>query len=68
VGCPVQTFVSAPLPEKIFRFHRVLRDAGLLHDLDVPSSASVAPLRETAAIAAELRQRIHAQQAHPLLS
>ncbi|MBB6186620.1 mitochondrial fission ELM1 family protein [Rhodanobacter sp. MP7CTX1] len=68
VGCPVHTFVSAPLPEKIFRFHRVLRDAGLLHDLDVQSPASVAPLRETAAIAAELRQRIQAQQARPLLS
>jgi uncharacterized protein len=68
VGCPVHTFVSARLPEKIFRFHRVLRDAGLLHDLDVQSPASVAPLRETAAIAAELRQRILAQQARPLLS
>jgi mitochondrial fission protein ELM1 len=68
VGCPVHTFVSAPLPEKIFRFHRVLRDAGMLHDLDVQSPAPVEPLRETAAIAAELRQRIQAQQAHPLLS
>ena len=67
VGCPVYTFVSVPLPEKIFRFHRVLRDAGLLHDLDVQSPAPVAPLRETAAIAAELRQRIQAQQARPLL-
>jgi uncharacterized protein len=67
VGCPVHTFVSAPLPEKVFRFHRVLRDAGLLHDLDVQSPAPVAPLRETAAIAAELRQRIQAQQARPLL-
>ena len=60
VGCPVHTFVSAPLPQKIFRFHRVLRDAGLLHDLDVQSPPSHAPLRETAAVVAELRQRIHA--------
>jgi len=67
VGCPVHTFVSAPLPEKIFRFHRVLRDAGLLHDLDVQSPEPHAPLRETAAIAAELRHRIQAQQARPLL-
>jgi len=67
VGCPVHTFVSAPLPEKILLFHRVLRDAGLLNDLDGPSPAPHAPLRETAAIAAELRQRIQAQQARPLL-
>jgi hypothetical protein len=40
----------------------------MLHDLDVQSPAPVEPLRETAAIAAELRQRIQAQQAHPLLS
>jgi len=67
VGCPVHSLVSAPLPDKIFRFHRVLRDAGLLNDLDVTSPTPHAPLRETADIATELRQRIQAQQARPLL-
>jgi len=67
VGCPVHTFVSTPLPQKIMRFHRVLRDAGLLHDLDVKAPAPATPLRETAAIAAELRQRIHLHQTQPML-
>ncbi|MEP6897063.1 MAG: ELM1/GtrOC1 family putative glycosyltransferase, partial [Rhodanobacter sp.] len=63
VGCPVQTFVIAPLPAKIERFHRALRNAGLLHDLDRDASAPSGPLRETATIAAELRSRIQLQQA-----
>ncbi|HEY8683303.1 MAG TPA: mitochondrial fission ELM1 family protein [Rhodanobacter sp.] len=62
VGCPVHTFVSASLPVKIGRFHRALRDAGQLHDLDVVSALPVAPLRESAAIAGELRKRIAARQ------
>ncbi|CAM5630197.1 hypothetical protein SALBM135S_05842 [Streptomyces alboniger] len=36
VGCPVLTFIRAPLPPKIARFHQTLRDAGLLHDIDAP--------------------------------
>ncbi|MGY3041189.1 mitochondrial fission protein ELM1 [Rhodanobacter sp. TND4EL1] len=59
VGCPVQTFVNAPLPAKIERFHRALREAGHLQDLDAPASLTQAlPLRETAAIADALRTRI----------
>jgi uncharacterized protein len=58
VGCPVQTFVTAPLPAKIARFHRALREANRLHDLDSMATPSSAPLRETASIAAELRARI----------
>jgi mitochondrial fission protein ELM1 len=64
VGCPVQTFVTAPLPAKIERFHRVLRTEGLLHDLHRRASAPApaTPLRETAIIAAELRLRIQLRQ------
>jgi len=63
VGCPVQTFVVSPLPPKIERFHRALRDAGLLHDLDAPLPRQrQLPLRETAALAHTLRQRIVAHQ------
>jgi mitochondrial fission protein ELM1 len=59
VGCPVQTFVAAPLPPKIERFHHALRSAGLLQDLDAAAAAKRAPpLRETGAIASTLRERI----------
>jgi len=58
VGCPVLTFVNAPLPEKILRFHQALRDAGLLHDIDSSLLAAQTPLRETAQIAALVRARI----------
>ncbi|HWX66782.1 MAG TPA: mitochondrial fission ELM1 family protein [Rhodanobacter sp.] len=62
VGCPVQTFVTAPLPAKIARFHRALREAGLLQDLDSNAGPAAMPLRETASIANELRVRIQSQQ------
>jgi len=63
VGCPVETFVTAPLPAKIARFHQALRAAGLLQDIEADASGTRAPpLRETAAIAATLRERI---LAHP---
>ncbi|MGH8159864.1 MAG: mitochondrial fission ELM1 family protein [Rhodanobacter sp.] len=66
VGCPVQTFVTSVLPAKIERFHQVLREAGLLQDLDTPAPAHRSPpLRETAAIATELRERIHQHQRDP---
>lgn len=59
VGCPVQTFVSNPLPAKLERFHHALREAGLLQDLDAPAPPEHRPpLRETAAIAITLRERI----------
>jgi uncharacterized protein len=66
VGCPVQTFITAPLPAKIERFHRALRMEGLLHDLHRGASNPVMPLRETTTIAAELRSRIAARQAQTL--
>jgi len=62
VGCPVHTLVMAPLPEKIERFHSELRDAGRLYPLDAAATPPVAPLRETAAIAALLRERIAERQ------
>ena len=65
VGCPVQTFVTAPLPPKIERFHRALRDAGRIHDLGISASTHVVPLRETASIAAALRTRIQSRQSQP---
>ena len=60
VGCPVQTLVLAPLPDKLARFHRSLREAGLLHDLDSEPAAQQTPLRETETIADALRRRISA--------
>ena len=63
VGCPVHTYVMGSLPEKIERFHRELRGAGRLHALDTVAGAPKQPLRETAAIAATLRERIAARQA-----
>lgn len=57
VGCAVHTFVRDPLPEKLARFHRELREQGLLHDLDDSAPIRQTPLRETATIAAQLRRR-----------
>jgi uncharacterized protein len=61
-GCPVQTLLGAPLPPKMERFHAALREAGLLQQLDRPLAERPPPLRETAAIAGILRERIHAAQ------
>jgi uncharacterized protein len=58
VGCAVHTHVAAPLPDKLARFHQALRERGLLHDLDDAAPAHQPPLRETAAIAAELHRRM----------
>ncbi|TBR36316.1 MULTISPECIES: mitochondrial fission ELM1 family protein [Dyella] len=63
VGCPVQTFAPQPLPDKIFRFHRALREAGLLYDLaddDLPKRQ--VPLRELAPVVEVLRGRIDEHQ------
>lgn len=68
VGCPVRTFVTAPLPKRIERFHRALRDTGLLHDVDFDAPTAHPPLRETAAIAAELQKQILARQAQQTVS
>ena len=62
VGCPVLSYIRAPLPPRIERFHRSLRDAGLLHDLDASALAPQTPLRETARIAALIRARIAAAE------
>lgn len=63
VGCPVSTFSPWPLPAKIERFHRSLRDAGYLGDLDpAPDARPTAPLRETAALARILIERIHERE------
>lgn len=66
VGCPVQTFVSAPLPAKIQRFHHALHTAGRLTDLaDATPPRLQAPLRETRQLAAIVRQRIQAHDTWP---
>ncbi len=63
VGCPVQTWLSAPLPPKIERFHHTLRSAGLLHDLGESAPPNTtAPLRETETIASTLAALIAARQ------
>ena len=59
VGCPVQTLVLAPLPPRIARFHRSLREGGWLGGELPPRE----PLRETAALAARVREAIRAP--HP---
>ncbi len=66
VGCPVHTLVNAPLPPRILRFHAALREAGLLHDIDVRSLAAQTPLRETARIARLVHARIAAAPARSL--
>ncbi|MEO7067079.1 MAG: mitochondrial fission ELM1 family protein [Rhodanobacter sp.] len=63
VGCPVSTFVTSPLPTKLQRFHQSLHQAGLLHDLGNTAPSTQAPLRETAAIAKIVLQRIASAQA-----
>ncbi|RAP56975.1 mitochondrial fission ELM1 family protein [Oleiagrimonas sp. MCCC 1A03011] len=57
-GAPVHTLVPETLPPKLARFHAALRQRGLLHDLEDEAPTTTAPLRETAAIAAELRRRL----------
>ncbi len=64
VGCPVQTHVIAPLPDKIRRFHEALRSANRLTDLDDSRAPTPQePLRETEMIARRLRERIDATSA-----
>ena len=59
-GVPVHTVAATPLPEKIARFHAALRERGLLTEAGETRTA-VAPLRETRAVAVELRKRIAAR-------
>ncbi|MDE2496305.1 MAG: mitochondrial fission ELM1 family protein [Xanthomonadaceae bacterium] len=59
-GVPVHTVAVTPLPEKIARFHAALRERGLLTEAGETRN-SVAPLRETQAVAVELRKRMAAR-------
>jgi mitochondrial fission protein ELM1 len=59
-GVPVHTVTTTPLPEKIARFHAALHERGLLTEMG-ETRAAVAPLRETQAVAAELRTRMAAR-------
>jgi mitochondrial fission protein ELM1 len=61
VGCPVHTLVVAPLPDRLATFHQSLREAGLLHDIEAMTPPRQMPLRETSAIADELRRRMDAR-------
>jgi mitochondrial fission protein ELM1 len=62
VGCPVQTFSIAPLPAKIERFQRTLRERGLLHDFHDTVLTPHSPLRETTAIADKIKNKITASK------
>ncbi len=64
-GVPVHTLDSAALPPRLSRFHAALRERGLLHALDANAQAPSAPLRETVAVAVEVRRRLHLPVAHP---
>lgn len=62
-GVPVHTVAAGSLPGKIARFHAALRARGLLTDADGTRAGKVPPLRETQAVAAELRKRMAARAA-----
>lgn len=55
-GKPVSTFATGPLRGKLARFHALLHERGHLHGLDA-SAQITPPLQETAAIAANVRER-----------
>jgi mitochondrial fission protein ELM1 len=61
-GVPVHTVADSTLPDKLARFHASLRERGLLVEPGV-ARGEVPPLRETAAIAAQLLARIAARTA-----
>ena len=63
-GVPAHTLVRAPLPRRLARFHAALRAGGWLADLDADSAPPAQPLRETAAIAAEVAHRLGLDPAH----
>lgn len=61
-GAPLHTLALATLPDKLARFHADLRERGSLHDLDaLVAKPSTPPLRETAHVAALLRERLAAR-------
>ena len=57
-GVPVHSLATAPLPDKLARFHAALRERGSLHDLHAQGVPAAAPLRETAQVAARLKKWI----------
>ncbi len=63
-GVPVHTLTRAALPRRLARFHAALRAGGWLADIDADSAPPVRPLRETAAIAAEVARRLGLGMAH----
>ncbi len=60
VGCAVHTFPTSTMPAKLQRFHQALRAQHLLHDLDDDAPLRQPPLRETADIARQVRERMAA--------
>ena len=56
-GLPLHSVVHGALPPKLAQFHAALRAGGWLLPSGAPATA--APLGETAAIAAQLRARLH---------
>jgi mitochondrial fission protein ELM1 len=62
-GVPVHTRVAAPLPDKLARFHAALRERGSLYDLDAQVTRTAEPLRETAQVAARLKEWIASRTA-----
>jgi mitochondrial fission protein ELM1 len=63
-GVPVHTLTRASLPRRLARFHAALRAGGWLSDIDTDSAPPAQPLRETAAIAAEVAHRLGLDVAH----
>ena len=57
VGVPVRLWLPAPAGGKLGRFHRALVDAGHVRLFGGPKLPQPAPLRETADIAARVRER-----------
>ena len=62
-GAPVHTVALSPLPLSLARFHAALAEGGWLVEPGAPLGAA-APLRETPAIAAELRARLNWSPEH----
>ncbi|MGN6313031.1 MAG: mitochondrial fission ELM1 family protein [Rhodanobacteraceae bacterium] len=63
VGVPVHTLVTGSLPERLAFFHAALRERGSLHDLDARAARAATPLRETAQVAARLKEWMAARTA-----
>ena len=62
-GVPVHTLVTTRLPDKLARFHAALRERGSLYDMDAQVTHAAAPLRETAPVAAQIKEWIASRTA-----